>query len=49
MEKKHRENFEKFTTTFPSDVVAQWDKMVNDWDADMSKPNPYEEPVAGKY
>jgi hypothetical protein len=49
MEKKHREAFEKFTATFPSDVVAKWDKMVDDWDADMSKPNPYEEPVAGKY
>ena len=49
MEKKHREAFEKFTATFPSDVVAKWDKMVDDWDADMSKLNPYEEPVAGKY
>lgn len=49
MEKRHREAFEKFTTTFPSDVVAKWDKMVDDWDADISKPNPYEEPVAGKY
>lgn len=49
MEKKHREALEKFTATFPSDVVAKWDKMVDDWDADMSKPNPYEEPVPGKY
>jgi hypothetical protein len=49
MQKKHRAAFEKFSTTFPSDVIAKWDKMVEEWDNDKSKPNPYEEPVAGTY
>lgn len=46
---KHREAFEKFTDTFPPDVISKWDQMVKDWDADNSKPNPYQEPAAGKY
>jgi hypothetical protein len=49
MYKKHRDAFEKFSITFPLDVTAQWDKMVDDWDTDKSKPNPYEEPIAGTY
>ena len=48
MHKKHSEAFEKFSTTFPPDIVAKWDKMVDEWDNDKSKPNPYEEPIAGK-
>ncbi|KIM80240.1 hypothetical protein PILCRDRAFT_9784 [Piloderma croceum F 1598] len=47
MHKKHSEAFEKFSTTFPADVVAKWDQMVDEWDNNKSKPNPYEEPIAG--
>lgn len=47
MHVKQREAFVKFNATFSSDVVERWGKMVAEWDADRTKPNPYEEPVAG--
>lgn len=46
MRDKHRTAFNNFNNTFPASVVATWDRLVTDWDADKSKPNPYEEPVA---
>jgi hypothetical protein len=47
MDKKHRDSFVQFSATFPTNVIEKWEKMVNEWDADMTKKNPYEEPVAG--
>jgi hypothetical protein len=47
MHAKQREAFAKFNATFSSDVVEQWGRMVAEWDVDRTKPNPYEEPVAG--
>jgi hypothetical protein len=46
MRSKHRAAFVQFNTTFLETNVQQWEKMVDDWDADPTKPNPYEEPVA---
>lgn len=46
---KHKENFEKFSLTFAPDVVEKWMKMVEDWDKDMTKPNPYEDPALSKF
>jgi hypothetical protein len=48
MQTKHGQAFSQFTATFPPAVVQRWEKMVTDWDKDMSKRNPYEEPPAGK-
>ena len=49
MQAKHRKAFDKFTSTFPLDVITKWDTMVEEWNVDKTKPNPYEEPVAGEY
>jgi hypothetical protein len=32
----------------PQDQLARWKKMVANWDADHSKPNPYEEREEGE-
>jgi hypothetical protein len=47
MQTKHGDAFVKFNETFPPAVVDKWERMVAEWDADKSKKNPYEEPVAG--
>ncbi|KIM73218.1 hypothetical protein PILCRDRAFT_15408 [Piloderma croceum F 1598] len=39
MSKKHR----ALSATFPAGTVAEWTKMVNDWQEDTSQPNPFEE------
>ena len=38
-----KRNFENYSSTFKPDLVAQWEKMVDAWDQDPSKPDPYEE------
>lgn len=48
MHVKHWELFNKFNTTFPEDVVMKWEQMLEEWNVDPNKPNPYEEPVASK-
>jgi hypothetical protein len=47
MQKKQRNAFIKFNATFSTDVARRWSKMVAEWDANKTKPNPYAEPVAG--
>lgn len=47
MRQKHQDAFNNFNDTFPVTVVAKWEKLVTDWDADKHMPNLYEEPVAG--
>jgi len=47
MQTKHGDASVKFNETFPPAVVDKWERMVAEWDADKSKKNPYEEPVAG--
>lgn len=44
MKKKHRVLADKHTATFPPDIIAKWEGMIQDWDADHSKPDPYKEP-----
>ena len=43
MRKKQQDAFNLFSATFPLATVQKWSKMVDDWDKDMTKPNPYEE------
>lgn len=45
----HQQLFEEFTATFPPEVVAGWGQMITEWEGDMSKPNPYEEPAKGSF
>ena len=48
MEAKHHQAFVSFNMTFPPNVVSMWDQLVTEWDADKTKWNLYEEPVAGE-
>lgn len=49
MHQVHHQLFDEFTATFPVETVAGWEKMVTEWESDMTKSNPYEEPAIGKY
>ena len=49
MSHKQKQNHEEFTSTLPLPVVEKWQKMVDDWNADRSQPNPYIEPVVGEW
>ena len=49
MHQVHQQLFDEFTATFPVKTVAGWEKMVMEWESDMTKSNPYEEPAIGKY
>ncbi|TFY52380.1 hypothetical protein EVG20_g10575 [Dentipellis fragilis] len=42
---RQQADFDDYLQTFPMDVIACWDAMINAWDEDKSKPNLYEEPV----
>jgi hypothetical protein len=45
MRKKHQDLFAKFSDTFKPETVQKWEAMVKAWEADSTKPNPYEEPL----
>jgi hypothetical protein len=45
MSKIQQERHEELDSTFPRNIVQKWEKMVNDWNANPSAPNPYVEPV----
>ena len=47
MKIKHEELLARFTAKFSPDVIDKWTKMIEAWDLDHSKPNPYEEPENG--
>jgi len=49
MSKKHRALLNALSATFPAGTVAEWTKMVNDWQEDTSQPNPFEEMALGMY
>lgn len=49
MAQKHREIFDKFSSTFPPEVVSDWTRIVEAWNVDPSGvPDPYEEPIASE-
>jgi hypothetical protein len=45
MRSKHQELFTKFNATFKLETTEKWVKMVEEWEQDDTKPNPYAEPV----
>ena len=49
MKVQQRRTFDKYTTTFDAKVVREWEQMIKAWEDDPNKPDPYEEPQAGKY
>lgn len=48
MQVAHRTAFENFDATFSPGVTEEFRTMVEEWDDDKNKPNPYEEPVPCK-
>jgi len=47
MRKKQQAAFQSLSATFPSATVEKWSKMVDNWEKDMTKPNPFEESNTG--
>jgi hypothetical protein len=38
-----------FAATFPEDTIQQWKQMVQEWEANPSRPNPYVSNDRGMY
>lgn len=49
MSGKHGAIADCFDKNFPQAVVDKWTVMVEEWDDDQKKPNPYKEPETGGY
>lgn len=49
MKMKSQTAFENFNKTFPPDVTLTWTQLVEAWDKDNTKTNPYEEPTPSKF
>ena len=47
MSAKHEGFLTRFTARFSPEVIEKWSAMIDAWDADQTKPNPYEEPQIG--
>ena len=47
MRLKQRRIFLEYNAMFAPDIVAKWTKMVEEWNSDPNKPDPYEEPMTG--
>lgn len=47
MHQKHAQIFSNFNAKFAPEITEKWTKMVEEWDMDSSKPDPYEEPIIG--
>ena len=49
MSAKHEGFLTRFTARFSPEVIEKWSAMIDAWDADQTKPNPYEEPQIGMH
>jgi hypothetical protein len=47
MSAKHKGIYVQFTSKFDPDVIERWTRMIEEWDDDRNKPNPYDEHVVG--
>jgi hypothetical protein len=45
--RKHRALLNALSATFPPQTVSEWTKMVEDWQEDVTAPNPFEETALG--
>uniref|UniRef100_A0A8H7XRR3 CxC2-like cysteine cluster KDZ transposase-associated domain-containing protein n=1 Tax=Psilocybe cubensis TaxID=181762 RepID=A0A8H7XRR3_PSICU len=43
MQKKYKESFKQFSSTFTVDVIKQWTAKIKQWEENPKKPNPYKE------
>ncbi|KAK0484087.1 hypothetical protein EDD18DRAFT_1467586 [Armillaria luteobubalina] len=44
----HEDQFERFTASLPQGNIAKWTTMVEAWEMDRNKPNPFARTVASK-
>jgi hypothetical protein len=49
MRAKHQALFAKTTARFAPHIVEKWEQMVLAWEADSSKPNPFDDSTVGEY
>jgi hypothetical protein len=49
MRTRHQGIFTRFTAKFSPEVIEKWTKMIEDWDQDLCKPDPYQESVIGPF
>jgi len=47
MANHHEGLLTRFTAKFEPSIIEKWVAMIDTWDMDSSKPNPYEEPQKG--
>ncbi|KAI0743720.1 hypothetical protein C8Q80DRAFT_1122131 [Daedaleopsis nitida] len=45
MSVKQCDIFQEYTANFPADVILKWTNMINAWEKDPTRPDPYEEPI----
>ncbi|KAK0230564.1 hypothetical protein IW262DRAFT_1478045 [Armillaria fumosa] len=45
---EHEDQFECFTASLPQSDVAKWTEMVEAWEVDRNKPNPFARTIASK-
>ncbi len=48
MRVKQRKVYEEFAANIPEDTVKGWEEMLSAWNADPTKPDPYNEPTSCK-
>jgi hypothetical protein len=48
MSAKHTDVFNKFSATFPPEIIEKWVKMVEKWESNPKAKNPYDEPEKSK-
>ena len=49
MKSKQRQVADDFTTTFPQETIQAWSRMIKNWEADASYPNPYISKERGRF
>ncbi len=46
MRVKQRKVYQEFAANIPEETVKGWEEMLSAWNADPTKPDPYEEPTS---
>ncbi len=49
MSQRQQKTHNEFTATFPCDTIQKWQRMIEVWNMNRKAPNPYVEPITGKF
>lgn len=49
MASKQRQVADDFSATFPQETIRAWSRMIKQWEADPSYPNPYISKERGRF